>query len=57
MQRSLKNFKFKKLSLDQIDQATKTRKDINDLAAEVMVTKNINKKRKIIQLLSVKFCI
>jgi hypothetical protein len=55
LQNSLKNFKFKKLSLDQMNEATKTRKEIIDLATEVMATKNINKQRKIVQLLSVKF--
>lgn len=55
LQNSLKNFKFKKLSLDQMNHATRTRKEIIDLAAEVTTTKNINKQRKIVQLLSVKF--
>jgi hypothetical protein len=55
LQNSLKNFKFKKLSLEQMNEATKTRKEIIDLAAEVTTTKNINKQRKIVQLLSVKF--
>src|SRR3970282_242688 len=45
LQNSLKNFKFKKLSLDQMNHATKTRKEIIDLAAEVTTTKNINKQR------------
>ena len=55
LQNSLKNFKFKKLSLEQMNEATKTRKEIIDLAAEVTTTKNINKQRKIVELLSVKF--
>lgn len=55
LQHSLQNFKFKKLSLEQMNEATKTRKEIIDLAAEVTTTKNINKQRKIVQLLSVKF--
>ena len=55
LQNSLKNFKFKKLSLEQMNEATKTRKEIIDIAAEVTTTKNINKQRKIVELLSVKF--
>lgn len=52
---SLKNFKFKKLSLEQMNEATTKRKEIVDLATEVAATKNINKQRKIVQELSVKF--
>lgn len=55
LQHSLQNFKFKKLSLEQMNEATKTRKEIIDLATEVTTTKNINKQRKIVQILSVKF--
>jgi len=55
LQQSLKNFRFKKLTLEQMNEATKTRKEIIDLAAEVSATKNINKQRKAFQLLSAKF--
>jgi hypothetical protein len=55
LQQSLKNFRFKKLSLEQMNDATTKRKEIIDLVAEVASTKNINKQRKIVQLLSVKF--
>lgn len=55
LKNSLKNFKFKKLSLQQMNEATKTRKEIIDLASEVIATKNINKQRTIVQSLSVKF--
>lgn len=55
LQNSLKNFKFKKLSLEKMNEATKTRKEIMDLTAEVAATKNINKQRKIFESLSVKF--
>lgn len=52
---SLKNFKFKKLTLDQMNAATTTRKAISDLAGEIAATKNINKQRKIFETLSVKY--
>ncbi|WP_281635231.1 DUF3347 domain-containing protein [Flavobacterium marginilacus] len=52
---SLKNFKFKKLRLEQMNEATAKRREIIDLATEVTATKNINKQRKIVQELSVKF--
>lgn len=52
---SLKNFKFKKLTLEQMNAATTTRKAISDLAAEMAATKNINKQRKIFESLSVKY--
>lgn len=55
LQNSLRNFKFKKLNLEQMNEATKTRKEIIELATEVSSTKNINKQRKIFELLSVKF--
>jgi hypothetical protein len=55
LQNSLKNFKFKKLSLEEMNEATTARKELIDLAAEVTTTKNINKQRKIVELLSVKF--
>ncbi|MEL1255228.1 DUF3347 domain-containing protein [Flavobacterium sp. DGU38] len=52
---SLKDFKFKKLSLEKMNEATTKRKEIIDLATQVAATKNINKQRKIAQELSVKF--
>ncbi len=52
---SLKNFKFKKLTLEQMNAATTTRKTISDLASEMAATKNINKQRKIFESLSVKY--
>ncbi|WP_163410264.1 DUF3347 domain-containing protein [Flavobacterium ajazii] len=52
---SLKNFKFKKLTLEKMNEATTKRRDIIDLATQVTATKNINKQRKIVQELSVKF--
>lgn len=55
LKNSLKNFRFKKLSLQQMNEAIKTRKEIIELANEVIATKNINKQRKIVQFLSVKF--
>ncbi|MFH6990952.1 DUF3347 domain-containing protein [Flavobacterium sp. FlaQc-48] len=55
LQQSLKDFRFKKLSLEQMNEATTKRKEIIDLVAQVAATKNINKQRKIVQLLSVKF--
>ncbi|MBF4516134.1 DUF3347 domain-containing protein [Flavobacterium sp. ANB] len=55
LKKSLKDFRFKKLSLEEMNEATKKRKELIDLATEVTVTKNINKQRKIVQLLSVKF--
>ncbi|MCC9064767.1 DUF3347 domain-containing protein [Flavobacterium piscisymbiosum] len=55
LQNSLKNFRFKHLNLEQMNEATKKRKEVIDLAAEVGATKNINKQRKIFESLSVKF--
>lgn len=55
LKKSLENFKFKKLHLEQMNEATKGRKEIIDLVAQVMATKNINKQRKIVETLSVKF--
>lgn len=52
---ALKNFKFKKLSLEKMNEATTKRRDIIDLVTQVAATKNINKQRKIVQELSVKF--
>jgi len=52
---SLKNFKFKKLTLEQMNEATAKRKVIIDLVSRVAATKNINKQREIVQELSVKF--
>lgn len=55
LQNSLKNFRFKKMTLEQMNEATKTRREIVELAAEVAATKNINKQRQAFQSLSVKF--
>lgn len=55
LKNSLKNFKFKKLRLEQMNEATTKRREIIDLATQVTATKNINKQRKIVQELSVKF--
>lgn len=52
---SLKNFKFKKLTLEEMNAATTTRKVISDLASEMAATKSINKQRKIFESLSVKY--
>lgn len=48
-------FKFKKLTLEQMNEATKTRKEIVDLATAIAATKNINKQRKAFGVLSTKF--
>lgn len=55
LKNSLKNFKFKKLSLEQMSEATKTRKEIIELSSAVAATKNINKQRKIFESLSAKY--
>ncbi|MGO4773169.1 DUF3347 domain-containing protein [Flavobacterium sp. W22_SRS_FK3] len=55
LQQSLKNFRFKKLNLEQMNEGTKKRKELIELAAEISATKNINKQRKIFESLSVKF--
>lgn len=52
---SLKNFKFKKLFLEQMNAATISRKEIMELATQLTETKNINKQRKIFETLSVKY--
>jgi len=52
---SFGKFKFKKLTLDQMNEATKTRREIIELATEIAATKNINKQRKAFGLLSTKF--
>lgn len=55
LQHFLENFKFKKLNLEQMNEATKARREIIELAAKIAATKNINEQRTIFQLLSVKF--
>ncbi|SOD14499.1 DUF3347 domain-containing protein [Pedobacter xixiisoli] len=52
---SFGKFKFKKLTLDQMNEATTTRKQIVELATEIAATKNINKQRKAFGVLSTKF--
>lgn len=55
LKNSLKNFKFKKLSLEKMNEATTSRKEIIELASQLTATKNINKQRKIFETLSVKY--
>lgn len=55
LKNSLKNFRFKKLSLEKMNEATKARREIIELVAQVEATKNINKQRKIFETLSAKF--
>lgn len=55
LQSSLKNFRFKKLTLEQMNYATNKRKEIIALTTEITATKNINKQRKIFETLSAKF--
>ncbi|MHC0447597.1 DUF3347 domain-containing protein [Flavobacterium sp. 3-218] len=52
---ALKSFKFKKLSLPDMNAATTSRKEIIELATAIASTKNINKQRKIFETLSVKY--
>ncbi|PBI90897.1 hypothetical protein BSF41_16030 [Flavobacterium sp. ACN2] len=52
---ALKNFKFKKLNLENMNAATTSRKEIIELATALTATKNINKQRKIFETLSVKY--
>ncbi|MCI9846902.1 DUF3347 domain-containing protein [Flavobacterium pectinovorum] len=55
LKNSLNNFRFKKLNIEQMNAATTKRGEIIDLATQVAATKNINKQRKIVESLSVKF--
>lgn len=55
LKNSLKNFKFKKLSLEKMNEATTSRREIIELASQLTATKNINKQRKIFETLSVKY--
>lgn len=55
LKNSLKNFKFKKLSLEKMNEATTSRREIIELATQLTTTKNINKQRKIFEVLSVKY--
>lgn len=55
LKNSLKNFKFKKLSLEKMNEATTSRKQIIELADQLISTKNMNKQRKIFETLSVKY--
>ena len=54
---SFSKFKFKKLDLQKMNEATVTRKEIVELATEISATKNINKQRKAFSLLSTKFLV
>ncbi|MBE8724378.1 DUF3347 domain-containing protein [Flavobacterium hungaricum] len=55
LKKSLKNFKFKKLTLEKMNEATTIRKEIIELASQLTATKNINKQRKIFETLSAKY--
>ncbi|MBS7231506.1 DUF3347 domain-containing protein [Flavobacterium psychroterrae] len=55
LKNSLDNFKFKKLNLQQMNEAMNKRKEIIGLAAEITATKNINKQREIFKSLSITF--
>ncbi|RYF25241.1 MAG: DUF3347 domain-containing protein [Flavobacteriales bacterium] len=52
---SFSKFKFKKLNLEQMNEATTARREIVELANEISATKNINKQRKAFGVLSTKF--
>ncbi len=52
---SFSKFKFKKLTLEKMNEATTTRKEIVTLATAIAATKNINKQRKAFSALSTKF--
>jgi len=52
---SLKVFRFKKLSLEKMNEATTSRKEIIELADQLIANKNINKQRKVFETLSVKY--
>ncbi|SFD34914.1 DUF3347 domain-containing protein [Algibacter pectinivorans] len=53
--KALSLFKFKKLTLDQMNQATKTRTELIGLASQLAKTTNINNQRKFFKNLSIKF--
>lgn len=55
LKNSLKNFKFKKLTLEKMNEATTSRKEMVELSTQLTATKNINKQRKIFETLSVKY--
>ncbi|CAM3738510.1 DUF3347 domain-containing protein [Flavobacterium chungbukense] len=55
LKNSLKNFRFKKLSLEKMNEATTSRKQIIELADQLISNKNINKQRKVFETLSVKY--
>lgn len=55
LKNSLKNFRFKKLSLEKMNEATISRKEIIELADQLIANKNINKQRKVFETLSVKY--
>lgn len=54
---SLDQFKFKKLTMPEMNEATILRKEIRDLAGEISKTTNINKQRKAFSVLSAKMWI
>ena len=51
---SLDQFKFKKLTLPEMNEATSLRREIRDLALEISKTTSINKQRKAFSALSAK---
>lgn len=51
---NLNQFKFKKLSLEKMNEATTTRKEMIELAQSIAATKSINKQRSEMDKLSVK---
>ncbi|MEL1239519.1 DUF3347 domain-containing protein [Flavobacterium flavipallidum] len=55
LKNALVNFKFKKLTLVQMNAATTTRKEIIELATAIAAEKDINKQRKTFETLSVKY--
>ncbi len=52
---ALKNFKFKKLKLQDMNVAANSRIELLELATTIATSKNINEQRKIFESLSVKF--
>ncbi|MEJ2884098.1 DUF3347 domain-containing protein [Pedobacter sp. GR22-6] len=52
--RALEQFKFKKLTLPEMNAATILRKEVKELALEISGTSNITKQRKVFAVLSVK---
>ncbi|MCR8668949.1 DUF3347 domain-containing protein [Aestuariibaculum sp. M13] len=55
LEKSLSQFKFKQLSLDQMNEATKTRREILELNSGLKETSNIDEQRKVFETMSSKF--